>query len=73
LGLFPLLEGTSPDVNNKPRLGSDEKKTCVVLALTSIEYEVNRMARGHYQALPFLFGLCFMCSLLALFLCKNDN
>jgi hypothetical protein len=38
-------------VNNRPHLSSDEKKTCVVLALTLTEYDVNKMAKGYYQAL----------------------
>ena len=59
------------DVNKKPRLSLNEKKTRVALALTSTEYKINRMNKGYYQAamqsmqLPYCFYL--LLSLLLIF------
>jgi len=45
LGLFPLLEGSPYEVNNKPHLSSIEEKDCVILDSTLTDYEVNRMGK----------------------------
>jgi hypothetical protein len=37
-----------PNINSKPCLSLDEKKTCVVLTTTLTKYKVNKMARGDY-------------------------
>lgn len=38
-------------MNNRPCLISDEEKTYVMLALTSIKYNVNKMDKRYYYAL----------------------
>jgi len=51
LELFPPLEGHPHEVNNKPRLSSNEEKYCVVLDSTRIDYEVDKMTKGYYRAI----------------------
>jgi hypothetical protein len=43
MGLFPLLEGSLHEVNNKPHISSNEEKDYTVLDSTLTDYEVNRM------------------------------
>jgi len=65
LGLLLLLEDSSPQINNKPCLSSDEDKNYVVLDSTKIDYEVDKMTRGYYQAI--LQGIKSSCYVVLLF------
>ena len=72
--MFLLLEGPPYKVNNKPCLSSNEEKNCVVLALTSTKYEVNKMVIGYYQTtlhsmLLFLSFCFFAAKFIFSFLC----
>lgn len=53
-----------PEVNNMPYLSSNKEKTCVALALTSTEDDINKMARGNYQvmlqSMQLLYPLFFV-------------
>jgi len=38
-------------VNNKSCLRSNKLKTCVMMASATTEYDINKIVKGHYQAM----------------------